>query len=327
MKYLSLYVHKLDFQKQRFFLVKSLWKRKYKTKFIYLFSKKKKFTIFGKPIFLDDVQFNNFDRFGYPSSQHTYTLRALTGLPLFKLTSHYKCFNYNETLKHIDIFSKYNFEYNIFKIKNYNFFNSFYFFNYFFNSQKQKAAKTFNNIFLLKSLKNKYNNNIYLYLNYYNNVLSSFKFWSKQGFAGFNKSYLDLFHVKHSNKEEVALYLKLKFFYLYLFKNIELKYIHLIFLKLTKFKKIFKTKIFFITYSLSFFNFLLQRVNISVFFNKIKYFIFFKDYNIKVKNNYKNFYNYFFFKKIKKKIIPRAQLFLSFVFCTFVKQKKKKIFC
>lgn len=322
MKYLSVYVHKLDFQKQRFFLVKSLWKKKYKTKFIYLFSKKKNFTVFGKPIFLEDVQSNNFDKFGYPCSQYTYTLRALTGLPLFKLTSHYKCFNYNETLKHIDIFSKYNFEYNMFKIKNYNFFNSFYFFNYFFNSQKQKALKKFNNIFLSKSLKNKYNNNVYIYDSYSNNILSSFKFWTKQGFNAFNKSYIDLFHVQNINKETVNLYLKLKFFYLYLFKNIELKYIHLIFLKLTKFKKIFNGKNFFITYSLSFFNFLLQKTNISIFFNKIKYFYFFNNSNLIVKNNFQIFYKNYFFKNFLQLILQRSKLYLHFTFSTFVKKKK-----
>ncbi len=329
MKYLSLYVHKLDFQKQRFFLVKSLWKKKYKTKFIYLLSKKKKNTIFGKPIFLEDVQSNNFDKFGYPCSQNVFTLRALTGLPLLKLTSHYKCFNSNETLKHINIFSKYNFEYNMFKIKNYNFFNSFYFFNYFFNSQKQKALQIFNNIFVKKVtnacfIKNKLNFNSYIYQNYSNNILSSFKFWLNCGLKFYNKSYLNLFYVKGIDQTKVELYLKLKFFYLYIFKNVELKYIHLILLKVIKFKKIFKIKKFFVKYSLSFFNFLLQKIAISVFFQKIKYFYFFEKLLIK-KPHVQFFYNYYFFNKNKKNLMPGSKLFFYFTFSTFLKKKINNI--
>lgn len=124
------------------------------------------------------MQSNYFDKFGYPCARNTHILRSLTGLPFFKLTAQYKCFNYAETLKHLDISSTYNFEYNIFKIKNSNFMHDIYFFNYFFNTNKSLRFKQHYNFFVnsQKSIVNLKKLNNFVFSSYYNNILSSFKF-------------------------------------------------------------------------------------------------------------------------------------------------------
>jgi len=64
-------------------------------------------------------------------------------------------------------------------------------------------------------------------------------------------------------------YFKLKFFYLYLFKNLELNYLHILHIKLFKFKNYFKNSMHFTEYSLNFFNLLLQKQALSQFYFKI----------------------------------------------------------
>ena len=64
-------------------------------------------------------------------------------------------------------------------------------------------------------------------------------------------------------------FFKLKFFYLYLFKNLELKYLHMLNIKLFKFKNYFKKNRYFTEYSLNFFNLLLQNAALSAFYLKV----------------------------------------------------------
>lgn len=109
MKYLSLNTY-FDLQKQRIFFIKSVLKKKQKTKFIYLFSKRKASLLYVKPLYLDFQNIIHFNKSSGSCKQNNLYLRGLTGLPLNNVYIRYKYFDFNNVFDRIKFKERYNFE-------------------------------------------------------------------------------------------------------------------------------------------------------------------------------------------------------------------------